>query len=737
MSEEQDQNLSENSKECDEKIQIYENDDAYLFGEDQSCNDSINNNESKENYELTNEEQLLDKTNKPAENYENTENKFQIKSINEIENNKEMNNNLNNNNIENDFPSNENFEINEINSETENQKLSKVEISDDENNNTEKSNSENNNIGYNNSENNYSENNNTENNSENNNIENNDTENNNSENNNIENNNIENNNIENINTENNIYTVKNNQILEQEYPENESTESGAVPLITLNFLSVCQCCKNHFNSGNNIPYLLKCGHFFCKNCIMKQFTDDEGIKCPSDGFVAKSLSELKILNNFINDKQILQKANENTNKKNICVIHKGQILTHYIEDTKELICIYCAFERFKKNPNVEIIEINEKCKKLENEFENIININKRNVSIIQSSIKEIKSNKENEEIKINDTFNRLIEMIKNKRDEYINIIEEIFNDNAKLLNKKLEILSINIEKCGKIKESIAKYKKNQEENFLQILNTSNKIITEFNKENNNIKIDLQKYNFKYMTENELSISNILSNFGEIEIQTKPCIFLNSISQNKTIEKNLTNQLNSLNQSNIKTNLISNNNNNCKDNFYNIINKDKNNSYSLSTCIHSQNTTPGINKNNNLGPSRVTPSNINLNNLNKSSFGYQNGLIKSHKNKLIPGNRNNNKILKMESLTSNKINNISKLPNNIVGVMRRNTPNILKKNYSYYYSSLGSNISINNMPSLNNNKKMVIKIGGDNSKKKGKSINKNGKPITAPSRIKYK
>ena len=33
--------------------------------------------------------------------------------------------------------------------------------------------------------------------------------------------------------------------------------------------------------------------------------------------------------------------------KNCCKIHKEQKLTHYIEDTNQLICVYCAFEKYK------------------------------------------------------------------------------------------------------------------------------------------------------------------------------------------------------------------------------------------------------------------------------------------------------------------------------------------------------------------------------------------------------
>ena len=94
----------------------------------------------------------------------------------------------------------------------------------------------------------------------------------------------------------------------ENHEENESNEEGeegdSIPLITLKYISICQCCKNSFNSTVYIPYLFKCGHFFCKKCIDEQFTDDEGIKCPNDGLVALSISELKLLNNLITDKNV-------------------------------------------------------------------------------------------------------------------------------------------------------------------------------------------------------------------------------------------------------------------------------------------------------------------------------------------------------------------------------------------------------------------------------------------------
>ena len=152
-------------------------------------------------------------------------------------------------------------------------------------------------------------------------------------------------NINNVN-ENNNYEAEEEEDQEQ---GNEEVENDGIPLITLNYISICQCCKNQFNSTINIPYLFKCGHFFCKKCIEEQFTDEEGIKCPNDGLIAYSIKELKLLNNLITDKYVESNTQrEGLNNGYYCEIHKGQKLTHYIEETKELICVYCAFSRYKK-----------------------------------------------------------------------------------------------------------------------------------------------------------------------------------------------------------------------------------------------------------------------------------------------------------------------------------------------------------------------------------------------------
>ena len=201
--------------------------------------------------------------------------------------------------------------------------------------------------------------------------------------------------------------------------EGEAEEEN-IPLVTLKFISICQFCKNNFNSTVHLPYLLKCGHFFCLKCIKENFTDEEGIKCPNDGLVALSVKELKLLNNLITDKSIPSQrdikenlennenmningidTNEKIDMKNTCKIHKGQKLTHIITETKQLVCVYCAFDVVRKNPKCEVKEIKEKFDELILDAEKVINLNQNNIKIIQDALKDIKKNKETEEKNIN------------------------------------------------------------------------------------------------------------------------------------------------------------------------------------------------------------------------------------------------------------------------------------------------------------------------------------------------
>ena len=304
---------------------------------------------------------------------------------------------------------------------------------------------------------------------------------------------------------------------EEENEEDENSEN--LPLISLKYLSKCQCCQNIFNGNINIPYLFQCGHFFCKKCIEENFTDEEGIKCPNDGLIAYSLDELKILNNLINDNKYIESSNRKFDL--FCQIHKGEKLTHFIENTKEMICVYCAFDKCKKNPNCEIKEIKDKVISINNNIDNIINDNQNLIEIIQQGLNNIKNNKESEERKIEFFFEKVFTILSNKKIEMINQIDTFYNENIRKLNQEINFFSNIIDECDNLKNEI----ENVQINFLEILDYYNKIKYEL-KDLKTIKIQLQETKFIYQQENK-----ILNKINKIcDIQILPRIFeLNGIN----------------------------------------------------------------------------------------------------------------------------------------------------------------------------------------------------------------
>ena len=297
-------------------------------------------------------------------------------------------------------------------------------------------------------------------------------------------------NKENINQNNSENTTEDINIKDNE-PEDD------LPLITLNFISNCQCCKNKFDKEKCIPYLLKCGHFFCIDCIKQYFTSQNGVMCPLDGPVAKSIEDLKLLKNLIPDtktknKNIISKMNyldlekddiNNINLNNInnyCTIHKNQKLTHMIKDTNEIICVHCAFDRLKANSNAQIIEIQDKFCEYKEVIENIINSSQKNIELINHTLELINKNKENEIKKLNIFINNMIKFIEEIKNEKMQQIQSISNENKNELEQKLLIFNEIIEQGEEFKRVL---EKEDNDNYVNILNNYQSIL-KLNKSNN-------------------------------------------------------------------------------------------------------------------------------------------------------------------------------------------------------------------------------------------------------------
>ena len=568
------QNENDNNEEQEENsINVYD-DNAYMLDEEGSDKNSLNNSKNENDlYDYQNQDKDQQKINEieGLDDFQNEEKEENIEHNNYlkyVEQNKNLNQNIKDkNNSENNSNNNNNIIINKnINNKNNNNDNKETNIKNKEN--------------------------------------------------------INNNN--NINEEEN---VKENEEIGEE-GEEEGDEEENLPLVTLKYVSICQYCKNSFDSEKHLPYLFKCGHFFCKECIEEQFTDEEGIKCPIDGLIAQSIKEFKLLNNLITDKTIPSQRNDIINLNSSCKIHKGQNLTHIVINTKEIVCVYCAFDLIRKNPNCEIKELKEIFEDYLNNAEKIININKNNVEIIQNTLKDIKDNKQREEKNVIFYFEHILKYINTKKEEILSKIDSIFTENATKLSQKLENFSSQIEMGENLKELINNFDKNNNlvyndiyEGYLKLQN--------LNETENDNKINLKEY--KFVHDDEAKIMKYTNYFGDIKIIYKYIPFKNDNQEFFELSDKNSNNNNNYNNQNLfsynSTEIINNNNNykkflmNKKHNL-NILDDDIN---QINDYIHTQNMNNlkinKYNKNSYMNYTDYQNVNINNNNDNKNNTNW--------------------------------------------------------------------------------------------------------------------
>ena len=338
----------------------------------------------------------------------------------------------------------------------------------------------------------------------------------------------------------------------------------------MNFISICQCCKNRFDGNKYLPYLLKCGHFFCLNCIRQYFSDERGIICPSDGLVAKSISELKLLKNLIiknpnkrkneKNKKITKNNYENSDyykymkdnlenydnennsnhKMNNCRIHKNQKLTHIICDTNEIICVHCAFEMLKLNPSIQIKELKEKYNDLNNFIINIMNNSHKNIELIQNTIELVKKNKENEQRKIKSFYNNIIKFLENEKIEKMKKIENISKNNIHNLEQKLLIFNEIIEQGDEFQYNLEKENVDINQNYSSIINNYNNIL-KLSQSNHSDNFNNKLKYIKFVNKSEIDIKEYLNKISNINIINRIIKFNKQINSSKNNE-NINNKL---------------------------------------------------------------------------------------------------------------------------------------------------------------------------------------------------
>ena len=233
-----------------------------------------------------------------------------------------------------------------------------------------------------------------------------------------------------------------------------------------------------------------------------------------------------VINNYISN-------SNNTNEDdsgNFCTIHPEQRISHFVEETRELICIHCAFNKLKNDPNIQIKEIPEKCKEYIAELETIIENNKNYIHIIKNSIGHINENKQNEEKKIIEIYEELSNLLVTNRNNYLIKIEEIYQQNKSNMIKKLENFEDIINVSEKMKDDFYTLLDKAPNEFNFLAQGFNQFIREINDKNNS-EIHIMQYNFSHDELNK--IIKYINNFADVKSKKK--VFKFDI--NKTEQEN--------------------------------------------------------------------------------------------------------------------------------------------------------------------------------------------------------
>ena len=246
--------------------------------------------------------------------------------------------------------------------------------------------------------------------------------------------------------------------------------------------------------------------------------------------------------NYIKNKQN-KKTQKNKNKKSrsksalnsyfnnneFCSIHPEQRITHFVEETKELICIHCAFNKLKNNSNIKIKEIPEKCKEYISDLESIIENYKNYIQIVKNSMNHINENKQNEEKKIIEIYDELQNLLLTNRNNYLIKIEEIYQQNKINMNKTLEHFEEIMNISEKLKDDFSFVHNKAPNEFNFLTQAFNQFIREINDKNNS-EINVIQYNFSHDEVNK--IIKYINNFADVKSKKKVYKFKFDLDKNE-------------------------------------------------------------------------------------------------------------------------------------------------------------------------------------------------------------
>ncbi|XP_018608627.1 tripartite motif-containing protein 35-like isoform X2 [Scleropages formosus] len=214
----------------------------------------------------------------------------------------------------------------------------------------------------------------------------------------------------------------------------------------------CPICDEIFKD----PYILKCGHSFCRSCLKQFWERKENQECPLCGICSVDEPVLNLALKQVID-VYLQKSNNDPNQRELYCRDHGVKFLIFCEDDQELICCSRECQKSNKHRNHQHCAVGKAVWGKKEEVRTALKELKENVGkLIQVKKKYEEQSEQIKEIESQVTreFEELQRFLRSIEEDSIIALRKEEEEKSQRMKKKLENVSISLnkiieeEQCG-------------------------------------------------------------------------------------------------------------------------------------------------------------------------------------------------------------------------------------------------------------------------------------------------
>lgn len=201
----------------------------------------------------------------------------------------------------------------------------------------------------------------------------------------------------------------------------------------------CIICKEPYNQNNRVPIILTCGHTFCKVCVHKMAQHTQYIRCPIDRkFEARDLSSLNINYAIV---QIQEFERTGILAKERCKAHEFPIVitckTCNIDCCPKCIRKHLSHDMYDMEHPALIQELDSSINSFESQIKEYLDASYSAKNRLDKEVIELKNQKVKLSKEINDSYDSLLRILENKRQESLQALGQKLKEKDEFLMMRI------------------------------------------------------------------------------------------------------------------------------------------------------------------------------------------------------------------------------------------------------------------------------------------------------------